>query len=302
MAEIKLDHVTKIYPNGTQALTDLSFSVDKGEQVVVIGHNGSGKSTLFRVLSGFEPISEGKVRLFNQEVNPKKRSELREIRRRVGMVFQHFGLIDNISVFQNVLFGALGQVNFAMQTYNLFASKELRAKAMDALKRVGLEDYAKRRADQLSGGQKQRVSIARMLMQEPEIILADEPIASLDPKAGEEIMELLVSIAKERNLTLLMILHQLEIAKKYGDRMIVLQKGSLERDSHVSDIDQEFKDHVFTEDDEAEIESQLDQEFVKEEGQLADKDLDEADRESGQEIEVKARDDRKQMDDQERMS
>ncbi len=245
MSIIKVNNITKTFPNGTTALKDMSFTIDEGERVIILGHNGSGKSTLFRSMTGFEALSGGAIHIFNKSINPKHKKELRNIRRRIGMVFQYFGLITNISVFQNVLFGALGQVKFSPQTYSLFASRALREKAMDSLERVGLAQYAKHRADELSGGQKQRVAIARMLMQDPEIILADEPIASLDPKAGREIMDLLVSIAEERNLTLVMILHQMEIAKTYGERIIALKHGEIVLDGGVSDITPEFEMDLF---------------------------------------------------------
>lgn len=245
MNVIEVDELTKVFNKSDVALNNVSFNITKGEKVVILGHNGSGKSTLFRTIAGFEEATEGSVKILDEEINPRNKRRLRETRKKVGMVFQYFGLVENVSVFQNVLFGALGQVKFAPSTYNIFASQTLRERAMDCLNRVGLAHLVKRRADQLSGGQKQRVAIARMLMQEPEIILADEPIASLDPKAGREVMELLMDIAKERNITLLMILHQLPIAEKYGERVIALKNGGLFLDNDVSVIDEDFEAALF---------------------------------------------------------
>lgn len=245
MNVIEVNRITKVFNQHDVALKDVSFNIAVGERVVILGHNGSGKSTLFRTITGFEEPSEGFVTIRGQEINVKHKRSLRQIRKKVGMVFQYFGLIDNVSVFQNVLFGALGQVKFAPATYGLFASNPLRERAMEALDRVGLAHLAKRRADRLSGGQKQRVAIARMLMQEPEIILADEPIASLDPKAGREVMELLISIAEERNITLVMILHQLPIAKKYAERVIALKNGEVFKDDDISVINDNFETELF---------------------------------------------------------
>lgn len=253
MTIISVDNITKKYPNGTVAINGISFSVESGEQVIILGHNGSGKSTLFRSITGFETLTSGSIHIFGEEINPNKKRQLRNMRKRIGMVFQYFGLITNISVFQNVLFGALGKVKFAPQTYALFASNELREKAMDCLRRVGLEQYAKHRADELSGGQKQRIAIARMLMQDPEIILADEPIASLDPKAGREIMNLLISIAEERNLTLVMILHQMEMAKEFGKRIIALKHGEIVLDSDVSALTAGFEQSLFNTETESDL-------------------------------------------------
>jgi len=241
MNAIEVKQIKKVYNQRDVALNGVSFTIREGESVVILGHNGSGKSTLFRTLTGFEEPTEGSVALLGREVDIRKRQHLRETRKKVGMVFQAFGLVDNVSVFQNVLFGALGQVKFAPATYSLFASDALRTRAMECLDRVGLAHLSERRADRLSGGQKQRIAIARMLMQDPEIILADEPIASLDPKAGMEIMELLSGIAAERNITLLMILHQIPIAKKYADRFIALKNGEVFADGDVSLIDEDFE-------------------------------------------------------------
>lgn len=246
MNVIEVNEITKVFNKSDVALNKVSFNIVKGEKVVILGHNGSGKSTLFRTMTGFEEATEGSVKILDEEIIPKHKRNLRQTRKKVGMVFQYFGLVENVSVFQNVLFGALGQVKFAPATYNIFASQSLRERAMDCLDRVGLTHVVKRRADQLSGGQKQRVAIARMLMQQPEIILADEPIASLDPKAGREVMELLMSIANEKNITLLMILHQLPIAKKYGERVIALKDGELFSDSDVSVIDDDYEASLFS--------------------------------------------------------
>jgi phosphonate transport system ATP-binding protein len=245
MSILEVDHLNKVYPNGTEALKDVSFRIDKGESVIILGHNGSGKSTLFRCVTGFEKPTKGSVTIFNQTLHPISKRDLRNVRKNIGMVFQNFGLIHNLSVFQNVLFGAMGKTSFAFQTFSSFASGEWRDKAMDSIERVGLGHVAKRRADQLSGGQKQRIAIARMLMQDPEFILADEPIASLDPKAGKEVMDLLWSIVEEKNLTVIAVLHQLEIAKEYGKRIIALKEGSKIIDADKDEVDEAFLNSIY---------------------------------------------------------
>jgi len=224
---IEVKQVSKVFPNGFKGLDQVTFQAVKGENVMLMGHNGSGKSTLFRCLSGLEQPTEGGVSIAGEQISRLKRKQMRDLRKKIGMVFQHFNLVSNLSVFQNVLFGALGNVPTALHAFSTFATRELRIDAMECLDRVGLACLASRRADQLSGGQKQRVAIARMLMQQPEIILADEPIASLDPKAGKYIMELMSDIAKERKLTVVTILHHLDLALEYGDRILMLKEGRL---------------------------------------------------------------------------
>ncbi|WNF37394.1 phosphonate ABC transporter ATP-binding protein [Bacillaceae bacterium IKA-2] len=236
MTSLEVKNLSKIFPDGTKALDNVNFSISPGEAVVLLGHNGSGKSTLFNCIAGFENPSLGQVMVGDIDITQLNYQQLRPIRRRVGKVFQHFHLVNNLNVLQNVLFGALGRTTFSFQTFAPIASKQLRDRAMNCLERVGLSDFAKRRADQLSGGQQQRVAIARMLLQEPEIVLADEPIASLDPAAGREVMDLLWKIVKEENLTVVCVLHQMNIAKEYGKRIIALKKGKLVLDNDISTI------------------------------------------------------------------
>ncbi|MCE7790811.1 phosphonate ABC transporter ATP-binding protein [Salipaludibacillus sp. CUR1] len=240
MISLKVENIGKTYPDGNEALKDINFEVNPGEAVVLLGHNGSGKSTLFRSITSFETPSKGSIYMDGTNITELKKRQLRPVRKRVGMVFQHFHLINNLSVFQNVLFGALGQTRFFFQTFSPFASQSLREKAIECLDRVGLAHFAHKRSDQLSGGQQQRVAIARMLMQDPEIVLADEPIASLDPKAGREVMDLLWEIAEERGLSVICILHQMDIAREYGDRIIALKNGELILDESMDKIDSAF--------------------------------------------------------------
>ncbi|WP_026691410.1 phosphonate ABC transporter ATP-binding protein [Alteribacter aurantiacus] len=239
MNSITVNEVTKTFPDGTTALTNVSFTVNPGEGVVLLGHNGSGKSTLFKCISGFEKPTTGEIKYGDHDITTLSKRKFRPLRKKVGMVFQDFHLIYNLSVFQNVLFGAMGNSKTFVQTLAFCASDDMRMKAMECLDRVGLAHLAKRRADQLSGGQQQRVAIARMLMQDPEIVLADEPIASLDPRAGREVMELLWEIVRERKLTVVCILHQTEIALEYGERFIGLHSGKLVMDQIKGQVSKE---------------------------------------------------------------
>ncbi|MCC5829525.1 MAG: phosphonate ABC transporter ATP-binding protein [Phycisphaeraceae bacterium] len=220
----------------TIALEDVHLSVPPGQRLVILGHNGSGKSTMLRCLTRLIEPTHGRVWVEGEPVTGADRRRLRRIRRRMGMVFQKFHLVPNLSVFQNVLFGAMGELGL-LGALGLTASLETRGRAMEALERVGLADLASRRADRLSGGQQQRVAIARMLMQQPRIILADEPVASLDPRAGREVMELLWSIAMEQRLTVLCTLHQIDMARQYGERIIGLHRGRIVFDGTGDQLD-----------------------------------------------------------------
>jgi phosphonate transport system ATP-binding protein len=237
--QLSIDTLTKVYPDGTRALDGLSFDVSPGEGVVILGHNGCGKSTLMKCLTGLERPTSGRLSLAGVDLASASRRELRPLRQRIGCVFQKFNMVGNLSVLQNVLFGLMGRRGI-LASHALTASRQSRQEAMEALERVGLSHLAARRTDTLSGGQQQRVAIARMLMQDAEIVLADEPVASLDPRAGREVMELLWSVVRERGMTVLCVLHQVELAREYGERLIGLRAGRLAFDRpvrQVSDLD-----------------------------------------------------------------
>lgn len=217
--------VSKTYAGGPRALDGVSFTVERGECVVLLGRNGSGKSTLLRCLNGLEQPEGGRVTFEGEVVTGARRAALRRCRARIGVVFQKFNLVANLSVFQNVLFGGLGRPSGLWGVLASLASRDERERAWACLERVGLADLAARRADRLSGGQQQRVAIARMLMQEAEVVLADEPVASLDPLSGRRVMDLLWEIVNERGLTVVCTLHQLDLALTYGRRVIGLRGG-----------------------------------------------------------------------------
>ena len=195
-AAVRVEHLTKIYGDGTRALNDISFSVNPGEFLIIIGLSGSGKSTLMRCINRLVEPTAGKIFVDDVEVTALATDDLRRIRRQIGMIFQQFNLVKRSPVLTNVLAGRLGYVPPAWALYNYF-SRDLREQALRHLTTVGIPEKAHTRADQLSGGQQQRVGIARALMQDPKLILADEPVASLDPVLAHSIMKHLEEINNE---------------------------------------------------------------------------------------------------------
>jgi len=223
---LKVENLTKVYPNGTQALHNVSFEVKDGEFLAVIGLSGSGKSTLLRCINRLIEPTSGKIYWNDIDITSAKGDDIRKIRRQIGMIFQQFNLVKRSSVMTNVLSGRLGYANTLTSLFHLF-SKEDRDLAIASLEQVGLADKAHVRADSLSGGQQQRVGIARALMQEPKIILADEPVASLDPVLAHSILKYLEQLNKERGMTVLCSLHYLDLVHRYATRAIALKDGHL---------------------------------------------------------------------------
>lgn len=220
---LRIEHLTKVYPSGTVALKDVSFSVNDGEFLVVIGLSGSGKSTLLRCINRLIEPTEGKIFWDDIDVTQASINELRRLRRHVGMVFQQFNLVKRSSVITNVLAGRLGYANPWLSLLGIW-SKEDREKAIHALDRVGIADKASTRADTLSGGQQQRVGIARTLMQDPRLILADEPVASLDPVLAHSILHYL-ELLNQEGITIICSLHFLDLVHRYATRVIGLKDG-----------------------------------------------------------------------------
>jgi phosphonate transport system ATP-binding protein len=240
MLEIK--NLTKVYEGGVRALDNVSFSVQPGEFLAVIGLSGSGKSTLLRCINRLVEPTEGQVIWNDFDVTSANQSELRLIRRKIGMVFQHFNLVTRSPVITNVLSGRLGYISPALSLVNRFPDEDVE-KAIMQLDRVGIADQAYKRADELSGGQQQRVGIARAMIQDPEVILADEPVASLDPVLAHTIMRYLEKINKEEGVMVLCSLHFLDLVHKYADRAIALNEGKLMFDGSPKSIDDEkFKE------------------------------------------------------------
>lgn len=239
---LRVKNLSKIYDDGTQALTDVSFKVPQGEFLSVVGLSGSGKSTLLRCINRLIDPSAGEIWWKETQLSHVTGEELRRARRKIGMIFQHFNLVDRSPVITNVLSGRLGYVNPMSSVFGRFPASDVK-RARNNLDRVGIGDKADNRADELSGGQKQRVGIARALMQDPEIMLADEPVASLDPVLAHSIMRQLKDITKEDNITVLCSLHFLDLVQQYSDRVIALNDGELVFEGKPDEIDDErFKD------------------------------------------------------------
>lgn len=223
MSNISIQAVTKRFSNGFEALKGVNAEIKPGSFTVILGPSGAGKSTLLRLMNGLETPTDGSLRIGGEVVNGK---QLRRIRSKVAMVFQQFNLVDRLSVVTNVLTGRLAHRSWLGSVFYLFRHEDMGI-AQEALSRVALTDKAWNRADKLSGGQQQRVGIARALAQRPKVILADEPVASLDPVSSEEIMTLLRDICDRDGITVVVNLHQVELARRFADRIIGMNSGRI---------------------------------------------------------------------------
>jgi phosphonate transport system ATP-binding protein len=223
---LEVQNLTKIYEGGTVALKNVSFTVTDGEFLVIIGLSGSGKSTLLRCINRLIEPTEGRIIWDGVDITALSGEELRKARRKIGMIFQQFNLVKRSSVLTNVLSGRLGYVNPWRSAIGRFSKADV-GRAMDALERVGIAEQAHKRADELSGGQQQRVGIARALMQRPRLILADEPVASLDPATSHSILRYIEDLNKQEGVTVLCSLHFLSLARAYASRMIALKDGEV---------------------------------------------------------------------------
>lgn len=224
MLEVK--NLTKVYDDGTVAVREVSFTVEDGEFLVIIGLSGSGKSTLLRCINRLVEPTEGQILWNGMDITTADQAELRRIRRKIGMIFQHFNLVRRSNVLTNVLAGRLGYVNPWRSALYRFPPSD-RQMALDALERLGITDQAYKRADELSGGQQQRVGIARALVQEPDMILADEPVASLDPVLAHSILGYLEDLNRNEGMTILCSLHYLDLVQRYATRVIGLRAGQI---------------------------------------------------------------------------
>ncbi|MDK8190646.1 phosphonate ABC transporter ATP-binding protein [Paenibacillus sp. UMB7766-LJ446] len=239
MTLLQVEGLSKVYPDGTKALDNLNLMINPGEFVVIIGPSGAGKSTLLRSLNRMIEPTNGKIQFKGSETMGIKGKKLRELRRHMGMIFQGYNLVTRVSVLNNVLHGRLGYMNPLKGALGLYSKADTEA-AKIMLHRVGLHEQMYKRADELSGGQQQRVGIARALSQKPDLILADEPIASLDPASSETIMHYLYTICKEEGIACLCNLHQVDIAKKYATRIIGIHKGSKVFDGTPDELTEEM--------------------------------------------------------------
>lgn len=241
-AVIRFTNATVVYPGGVRALDELSLEIEPGEFVVVVGLSGAGKSTLIRTVNGLVPLTSGDLRVNQREVVGASRRELRELRGEVGMIFQSFNLVKRSTVMRNVLMGRLHTTPTWKSTLGLWSETD-KETAFRALERVEIVDKAYVRASNLSGGQQQRVSIARVLAQEPSIMLADEPVASLDPPTANVVMRDLQRINRDLGITTIVNLHFLDLARRYGDRIIGMREGKIVFDGTGAEADEDvFRD------------------------------------------------------------
>lgn len=235
---LEVKNVSKQYGSDTFALSDVNFSVNEGEFVSIIGPSGAGKSTLLRCINRMIDANRGDILFDNVNVQDLKKKDLRKLRTKIGMVFQHYNLVNRLSVIENVLHGRLGYKSVIGGALGFYSEGEKR-QAMALLKILGLEEQIYKRCDQLSGGQKQRVGIARALIQDPKMLLCDEPIASLDPNASKVIMDHLKNISTNMGITVLVNLHQVDVALKYSDRVIGVSNGRVVYNGSPRDISNE---------------------------------------------------------------
>ncbi len=241
---ICFDNVSVTYRGGVKALRNLDLTIDDGEFVVIVGLSGAGKSTLLRALNGLVPATEGSITVDGVEVVGASAATLRQVRSNIGMIFQTFNLVNRTTVLNNVLMGRLSAVPAWRSTFGLWPAQE-REKAMQSLERVGIVEKAYVRASDLSGGQQQRVGIARALAQEPTVMLADEPVAALDPVTSRQVMGDLQRINQDLGITTLINLHFLDLAREYGQRLIGLREGQLVFDGDIADVTDETFQEIY---------------------------------------------------------
>ncbi len=241
---LKFDNVTKYYSNGIHALKNASFEVEEGEFISIIGPSGSGKSTILRSINKLISITDGEITLDGVSVNKQKGKSLRHLRRNIGMIFQNYNLVYSLSVFQNVLHGCLGYMDGIKGIFGIYSEAD-KKRALELLEELGISQYAYNKASDLSGGQKQRVGIARAIMQQPKVLLCDEPIASLDPSSAKTIMDLLKGMSQKRNIACIVNLHQLDVALKYSTRIIGLSKGEIVFDGTPDELTDEAIERIY---------------------------------------------------------
>lgn len=230
----------------TPAIRNLTFDIASGEQLALLGPSGSGKTTLFRLLNGSIFPSSGKLLYRGKDVAAMKQAQLRQMRRKIGSVYQQHHLVAGMSVLGNALSGALGRWGLGSSLINLVRPRPIEVEEAErCLEAVGLKEKRRFRCDQLSGGQQQRLAIARTLMQKPEVILADEPVASLDPSLSDEILDLLAGLAEEGGLTLVISLHQVELARRHARRIVALREGEIAFDMPARDVDERSLEDLY---------------------------------------------------------
>lgn len=243
---LSVRNLVKTYPNGVQALKGVSFDVKKGEFLVIIGLSGSGKSTMLRCINRLHEPTSGEILFHGRDIAHLQGRDMLDVRSKIGMVFQHFNIIQRHSVLNNVLYGSLGRTSTFRSLVNFFSDED-KKKAMEYLELVGIGDKARYRASQLSGGQQQRVAIARALTQAPEILLADEPVASLDPATCHTVMDYLRKVNQELGLTIICNLHFLSLVRQYATRVIALKGGLIVYEGSPNDINEDWFSRIYGE-------------------------------------------------------
>ncbi|MEM9955068.1 MAG: phosphonate ABC transporter ATP-binding protein [Chloroflexota bacterium] len=241
---LEIRDVRVVYPNGTEALKSVSMTIESNEVVAIIGRSGAGKSTLLRCINGMQAVTSGSIKLDGQEVTTMSTRERRELNRQVGFIWQEYNLVGRLSANMNVLTGRLGYNRGILNSLGYFSSEQ-REIAMQSLDRVGMLHRAKFRADRLSGGEKQRVNIARAISQQPKLLLADEPVASLDPELSWTVMSDLSRIAREEGVPTLINIHEVELAKSFTDRLIGIAQGHVVFDGTPEELNQQAMDKIY---------------------------------------------------------
>ncbi|MDR6225794.1 phosphonate ABC transporter ATP-binding protein [Desmospora profundinema] len=241
---IQFKDVSLVYPNGTQGLKNVNLSIGEGEFIVVVGLSGAGKSTLIRSINRLVTPTDGQLWVDGENIISYKGKQLRRLRTKVGIIFQNYNLVKRSSVMRNVISGRLGHTGTIRSILNLYPKEDVNL-AYESLKRVNIEEKVYQRADQLSGGQQQRVSIARVLTQQPSIILADEPVASLDPPTSHQVMRYLKKINREDNITTLVNLHYIDMAMEYADRIIGMRAGEVVFDGPTSQVTEKTFEEIY---------------------------------------------------------
>lgn len=241
---IVFENVSKVYPNGVKGLNNINISINQGEFVAIIGKSGAGKSTLIRTINKIHDITQGSLTVNDIDVNNLRGKSLRLFRHGIGMIFQSFNLVNRTTVIKNVLVSKVPQMKFWRSFFGLY-KKEDKIQALMALDKVGILEKAYIRVDQLSGGQQQRVALARTLTQNPKIILADEPVASLDPVTARKVMDYFKKINKELNITIIINIHHVELALDYADRIIGIKVGEVIFDGPPSEATEEIIKSIY---------------------------------------------------------
>ena len=239
---LEINNLKKIFENGSPALKGVDLKINKGEFVSILGPSGSGKTTLLRTINGLETSSEGQIYFDNKKIN---NNNISEVQKKTGMIFQEFNLVNNLSAINNVLTGLLNSSNKFLSLFYLFSKKQ-KIEALRSLETVGLLEKSYSRSDELSGGQRQRVGIARAIIKKPLLLLADEPVASLDPKSSNLILSLLKKINQEFGTTILCNLHQVDLAKKYSDRVVGLIDGKIIFDEKSININEAYLNKIYS--------------------------------------------------------